>query len=841
MFNSASQRQLFVEKYESNFSIESYNYFFGTNEFKKDLGDLDKFLVFQINSIFKEEYKSNFEINDLKEIIINSDIAKKINVSVDINAKIDIILRANKLWQQQLNQDVVQEQELAVDERQKTFDVIRQTYVFNKKLALDELVRKLSSVYQEDAHDTGGTKEFKNFHDIDFTALISKIDIQTIEQNLKLYLQEIEKYRGYFNSCAKHLGMEYKLDDTTYLVNEARERNYGLEGFIVDILKWLFKLFKSDDEKLNILTTEDKYTVTESLWNIVKITKEINEDPSKAAAEFFNSPYQELLGDTLRLGFNEKAQDMERDVVLDLRNSYNWYHGTPGFVSITYLYFKNHPIELTPDSLPRITEVVTSIVEPFLESRYAELISIAKKHIEYNVDKFIFELNNMPDNESRALDNCGKILDLIEKTNDDIEVALFNTRFAIVEEVLNICNLNSKVENELFTNIVNEIDKIVLNTDDVFRKGLQGELFDLLNIQVNLAIESNDAKPYQTVKLMLATNEEFIKDNFLQKLKQQAKLIAACSPTKELTWIYDNGDEDYWSRFHLDTKFVLEMNQLISPISDKYREDDGLGFERRHAGYGSTNTVGFSSFALYRAIIEMQENKTLKQILHLLARNYNYDADPAKSYFAIKITKWRDALNSLTYEETDIDSFDNISQALGARHFAHYDTEMYDANSVDMNLLRQMLDYKHELQQDPWSFVLDSDDLYNVRLARRDFIEKAPPNSEPENLADLDLRCSICDPFTVAVRVFPEEIVPNVGRIIVLSKEENKSIYELIKEQAAITHSCSKLNYSISIPYKECLVLYLRKLTEALDEQNLIIDPETNVVIKNPVVRSSLR
>jgi len=451
----------------------------------------------------------------------------------------------------------------------------------------------------------------------------------------------------------------------------------------------------------------------------------------------------------------------------------------------------------------------------------------------------MFDINHNRYSEIDARDYCGKILDLIEKTNDNIEAVLFNTRFTLVKTALKICDLDFSKTNELFAGIVDKIDEIVLSVDKTCRQQFQSDSFQLLSQEINLAIQANDLGSYQAIQSMLVTHNDFINNSFLQKIKQQAKFVMACTPIKVLVREYENGDKIYDAIFLFEIILNLEMNQVITPIARKYEANGGKILKLQIAGYGSTNTVNFSSFAVYQTLLDIQKNKPNRAILKILATDFNYDKDPSKSYFAMKIIKWRDALNSFTYKDADLGTDNDIHLAIEARSFLHYDSKItHDSSCVDINLLRQMLDYKRKLQQNPMKFILESDDLCKEREGRHNFIEKAPPEPLIERLDEEDKDISSNEPICKFIREY--KILPELNEIIILLKTGDRVVSEVIKQRVdVIRFEGSRPGNCISDG--RCRALYLETLTEALTKQGLVIDSETDMVVKRPVAKSSLR
>ena len=851
MFNIASKNEIFIRKYKNNFSIESFKGFFSFIEFKKDIKYLDEFFILQINSIFKQEYenKNIFNIQILKELIVQSDILKDSEVSQLITAdKIDAMLKASELWYKKLNKIDIETKDINLEAKNAMSQSLIQLFTFNKNKAYKELVANIKEIYKKDdeTDDETDEKEVVNNEslvDINFTALISEKNARAIEQYLKEYLRKLQKNQICFNECMKSIGMEQEVDNTKYLTSEQVKAHNGLFDFILKLIQYFIESFETNDNTVSIFSAKNKDAITESLWDIINTSKEIDENIMQSSTaymeRFFNEPYHEILGDALRNGLNNQLNNFSNDVTTHLKNSYQLHALAPSLINVTYLFFKNFPKDLNSKTLPRIIEVITSIIEPSLKNKYTDLISIAKKHMQYSIRKFMFDISHNRYSDIDARDYCGKILDLIEKTNDNIEATLFNTRFALVETVLKICDLDFRKTNELFAEIVDKIDEIVLNVDKTCRQQFQSDSFKLLSQEINLAIQANYLDSYQAIQSMLVTHNEFINNSFLQKIKQQAKFVMACTPIKVLVGEYKNGDKVYGANFLFEIILNLEMNQIITPIATKYEEEGGKILKLRIAGYGSTNTVNFSSFAVYQTLLEIQRNKPNRAILKILATDFNYDKDPSKSYFALKITKWRDALNSFIYKDTDLGTDDDIHLALGARYFLHYDGNItHDSSCVDMNLLRQMLDYKCKLQQNPMKFILESDYLCKEREKRHDFIEKAPPKPLIERLDEADKDISSNETICKVIR--NNYITPKLNEIITLLKTGDRVVSEFIKQRVDIIRfEGNRLGDLISDG--RCRALYLEILTEALIKQGLVIDSETDMVIKLPAANSSLR
>ena len=635
------------------------------------------------------------------------------------------MLNAKEIWTKKLAKVDINFSEISVDKRKDIFTEVKNLYVLSKHTAYKNLVNKIYAIYQdEDSLDTN--IDNLNLLDVDFGSLVTKSNVQDIEKYLKEYLKELEDYTNYFNDIAIEFELNEEQDKTKYLLGDSVDANTGIFYFILYLVKTIFNLFKSDEDKdLNVFTADNKHAVCESLWQIVKLFAKhdsaANDTTMKESKKymdvFFNIPYHELLGDALHGSLKEKSNFFVKDTIKHVKGSYRFSIFAPDTVNAIYLYFIKYPKELNKDTLPRVLEIIPSMISKFIENKYLELIRSAGNHVQYKIDKFIFDVNQGNYDVKQATDYCGDILDLIESTNSLIENTLYKTRFELVKTFLGLLGLNFVKVSDLFETVVECIDNIILAIDLSCRNNFQERHVEILRQEVDTDLKSSNIVSSNAIKSMLVTYKEFSDNNFLQKIKQQAQLIIAASPEKRLQLVGKNGDKYYFRRHSLDADLNYEMNQIVTVVSDEYSQKGGKLLEISEASYGSGCTIHFTCISIYKILLDMRENKTNREVLRLLAFKYNYDNDVSKEYFARKIIKWHDSLKSLKCEDSDLDS--DTKKAYLAQGASEYTSlGVYEPNTESIWLLKEMHSYKKEFIANPYKYLLKSDALYLIKIGR---------------------------------------------------------------------------------------------------------------------------
>lgn len=616
-------------------------------------------------------------------------------------------MNAQEIWSSTLNGQKIDF--ISIDEEMKVelFKQVKELYISSQKENYKELVRKLYSIYIGSDYDI--QSDNLNLLDIDFSSLVTKSNIQYVEQYLSEYQKKLTGYEKYYNDLASSFGFEYELKDNFSSANLQNKDNNWILSFIFYLMAEFINLFKcSKDKNVNIFNIDNSYSICDSLWKIATMFNPEVIFGIDAVIHtnnidlFFKAENSELFGNIFDETFKEKKNSFSKDIMQHIDDSYALSFFVPETINNIFLYFKHYPKELNTTNLPRILDNIPEILSKIIDDKFLELVRSAESQLEYRINKFIFDITHGGYDDKNARDYCGVILDLIENTNIEIENTLFKARFEIVNKFNKIYKLTFSSDNELFTNVVDSIDKIIFNAFEKNNVNTQRKFNEYLIKSIDNLVKLNFEK-FKAIKSMLDIYIDFDSNDFLKKLKEQANLIIATSPVNREI-VYTRYGTAYNPRFELKDLMKIEMDQLIGGIMKKNRENGGNDNNIIFAIYSCDSVIDYPCFAIYKLLHDIKENKPHRKALVLLASKYNYDVDPSKEYFARKIIKWDNALNSIDYDESDLD---NDPEVLFYAQGICYLTSLgiKEPNAAGIRILKDMVAFKKEFLANPNKFM----------------------------------------------------------------------------------------------------------------------------------------